>query len=190
MDDDLRSLLAELICGDDERAERAAIQLADHEDAVPALVSLAESESIDARWWAARTLAQFPQARSILCSALADESVEVRQAAALALSHQPDPDSVPALVSALSDHDSLVSTLAANALILIGKDAIPALLEVLQHGEYSAKVSAARAVAEIKDHRAIQALMNILQEDSLLMQFWAEQGLDKLGLGMIYMKPE
>jgi len=32
--------------------------------------------------------------------------------------------------------------------------------------------------------------MAALEEDSISMQFWAEEGLERLGLGMVYLKPD
>jgi hypothetical protein len=46
-----------------------------------------------------------------------------------------------------------------------------------------------RALAEIKDHRAIPVMMKVMEEDSALLQHWAKEGLDRLGLDMVYMKP-
>jgi HEAT repeat protein len=51
-------------------------------------------------------------------------------------------------------------------------------------------LEAARALAEIKDPRAIPGLMKALETDSALLQYWVGNGLDKLGLGMVYLKPE
>jgi HEAT repeat protein len=189
---DLPALLDDLTSGNDERAEAAAGELAAHAEALPALEALLRSPQIDQRWWAVRTLSQFANQRvtELILSALADQSAEIRQAAALALAHNPDPVSVPALIAALADSDSLVVTLAANALIAVGPDTVPALMDVLQHGKHSARLAAVRALAEIKDPRAIPVLMKALEEDSALLQFWAEAGLDQLGLGMIYLKPE
>jgi len=47
-----------------------------------------------------------------------------------------------------------------------------------------------RALAEITDHRAIPALMAALDDESVMVQHWAEEGLERLGLDMVYLKPE
>jgi HEAT repeat protein len=94
------------------------------------------------------------------------------------------------LIRALSDPDPMTAKLASNALVLLGEQATPELIEILKTGTHSARLEAVRALAEIRDQRAIPALMEALQTDSALLQYWAEQGLDKLGLGMIYIKPE
>jgi len=45
-------------------------------------------------------------------------------------------------------------------------------------------------LAEIADHSAIPALMSALEDDSVMVQHWAEEGLERLGLDMVYLKPE
>ncbi len=190
----LAALLADLTCGDDQRAEAAASHLPEYgEAAFAALQELSRSGHADTRWWAVRALAEWPHSDQVtreLVAALEDESGDVRQCAAMALSRHPDHQAVLALVRALSDQDALAARLAANALVLIGAGAVPALIELLQSGTRPAKLEAVRALAEIKDPRAIPALMKALGEDSTIMQYWAEHGLDKLGLGMVYIKPE
>jgi HEAT repeat protein len=191
---ELPALLAELTSGDDERAETAALQLAEHaEAAFPALQNLLRAAEVDSRWWAVRALAQFQPAEKVtleLVAALEDESGDVRQCAAMALCHHHDPAAVSPLIRALSDPDLMTANLAANALILIGAPAVPALIESLQADSQTARLEAVRALAEIKDPRAIPFLMQVFEQDSALMQYWAEHGLDKLGLGMVYLKPE
>jgi hypothetical protein len=46
-----------------------------------------------------------------------------------------------------------------------------------------------RALAGIRDHRAIQVMMEVMSEDSVLLQHWAQEGLERLGLDMVYIKP-
>jgi HEAT repeat protein len=191
---ELESLLVDLTSGDDARAEAAAGHLPVLGDAAfRYLVPLLRAENSDVRWWAVRALAGFERADGVvmgLATALEDESSEVRQCAALGLCHHPHPQALPALIRALSDPDPMTAKLASNALVLVGEQATPGLIEVLKTGTHSAKLEAARALAQLKDQRAIPALMEALQADSVLLQYWAEQGLDKLGLGMIYIKPE
>jgi HEAT repeat protein len=64
------------------------------------------------------------------------------------------------------------------------------LVEALSSAAPAVRLEAARALGAIKDPRAISALMQAIQQDSALMTYWAEQGLDKLGLGMVYLKPD
>ena len=189
------TLLANLISGEEALAEAAMTKLvALGEETFPALKDLLASPDADHRWWALSVLAQIETADvEWMLPALDDESVEVRQCAALGLSVHPDDKSVPALVNALHDPDSMVSTLAANALVKIGEAAVLALLLVFEEDENSIQVKAARlgamrALATIADPRAIPAMMAALEENSVFMNHWAEIGLKELGHEMVYMK--
>lgn len=187
----LETLIADLISGDDLRAEAAMHQLiALEEEALPALCDLARSPDADQRWWAISALAQMDYAEiDILLAALDDSSVEVQQSAALGLTKHPHPKAAPALLNLLPNPDSILRNLAMNAIIALGKDVTLALLDFLEahKEENSARLSAVRALATIGDPRAIPALMAALEE-SALIGHWAEEGLQKLGLDMVYMK--
>jgi HEAT repeat protein len=193
---ELSSLLADLVSGEDARAERAALRLPEHgEQGMAALRPLLHSEQADVRWWAVRALSQYAgsdEQTGELLLALADASREVRQCAAMSLSHHPDPRAVSALIRTLADPDPMTAGLARSALAATGAAAVPDLIALLQGPDTPppARLEAVRALAEIKDPRAIPALMKTFEQDSSLMHYWAEQGLGKLGLGMVYIKPE
>ena len=187
----LQDLLGDLTSGNESRAERAVpalIELGD--EAIPALRELTRSSDVDHRWWALRVLAQSPQAQAAwLIPFLSDPAREVRQCAALGLALKPDDNAVEPLVRVLSDEDSMVSSLAVNALVKIGQAAVPSLIDVVKGASQSARIHALRALAEIRDHRAIPVMMKVMEEDSVLLQHWAKEGLDRLGLDMVYIKP-
>lgn len=188
----LQVLLDELTSGDDERAERAVLDLLEvGEDAISSLLDLTKSSDVDTRWWALRTLAGSPLCRTEwLAPFLTDDPApEIRQCAALGLAGKPDESAVRPLVQALSDEDGMVSNLASNALVKIGRAAVPALIEAVTSGTQSTRIHALRSLAEIKDHRAIPIMMKVIEEDSALLQHWAKEGLDRLGLDMVYIKP-
>lgn len=187
----LQDLLNDLISGDEARAEAAVPSLiAMDEDAIPALLDLSHSQDVDARWWALRVLASTPHSRTEwLVPFLNDPAPEVRQCAALGLAIKPDESVVEPLVHALSDDDSMVASLAGNALIKIGSAAVPSLIDVVKSGAQLQRIHALRALAEIRDHRAIPIMMQVMQEDSALLQHWAQEGLERLGLDMVYIKP-
>lgn len=189
----LQGLLDDLTSGDEERAENAVSPLiALGEDAFPALLDLTRSSDIDSRWWALRTLAGSHHCRTewLVPFLENDPAPEVRQCAALGLAGKADESATQPLVHALSDADGMVGSLAANALVKIGSAAVPSLMEVMKNGVQSARILALRALAEIKDHRAIPIMMKVMQEDSSLLQHWAKEGLERLGLDMVYIKPE
>lgn len=196
----LENLLDDLTSGDEARAEGAVTPLvALGEDAVPALLDLTRSPDVDSRWWALRVLACSPHLQTgWLVPFLNDPAPEVRQCAALGLAGKPDGSAVEPLIRALSDEDSMVASLAANALVQTGNAAVPSLIETVKrrpeplegNGSQIQRVHALRALAEIRDHRAIPVMMNVMQEDSALLQHWAQEGLERLGLDMVYIKPQ
>ena len=160
------------------------------EEAIPALRDLTQSSDVDHRWWALRVLAQSPHAQAEwLIPFLSDPAREVRQCAALGLAIKPVESAIHPLIDALKDEDGMVSSLAVNALVKIGRASVPALIEVVKQAPQSARIHALRALAEIRDHRAIPVMMKVMEEDSVLLQHWAKEGLDRLGLDMVYIKP-
>lgn len=196
----LDELLLELTSGDDERAEGAVRSLSGYgEAALDALRSMLASPDVDRRWWAVRALAEIPGGAAIpfIIQALSDEDPAVRQCAALGLCQQPDiPDDsvaevvVPALIEAMASNDALLARLAANALTCIGAAAVPALLDLLANSPDPVRLEAARALALIGDTRAIPALFEALEDDSALMEYWANEGLERMGVGMVFFQPE
>ncbi len=189
----LQDLLNDLTSGDETRAEKAVAALIEFgQDAIPALVDLTRSLDADARWWAVRTLSQAPLTRteSLIPFLLTDPAPEVRQCAALGLAIKAEESAIGPLVRALSDADSMTGNLALNALVKIGKSSVPSLIEcVKDKSSQSARILALRGLTEIRDHRAIPVMMQVMEEDSVLLQHWAQTGLERLGLDMVYIKP-
>jgi HEAT repeat protein len=187
----MHDLLAELTSGDDVRAENSIPAITDLGMAVmPALLELTRSEEVDSRWWAVRALAASPHTQTVdLIPLLGDSAPEVRAAAALALCNHPHESAVSALINALADEDSLTAGLAGNALAKIGSPSVPALLEVMKEAPLGIRIISLRTLAEIRDHRAIPVMMKCMSEDSAVLQYWAQEGLERLGLDMVYMKP-
>lgn len=183
--------LVELTSGDDERAEKAIPAIVElGAAAIPALLDLTRSGNLDTCWWAVRALAASPHTRtSDLVPFLSNSNPEIRAAAALGLSHHPGVDAIPALIETLKDSDPLTAGLAANALVKLGKDAVPNLIEAADEGQMNVRILALRALSEIRDHRAIPVMMKCIQENSAVLGYWAQLGLERLGLDMVYMKP-
>ena len=193
----LQTLLNDLTSGSESRAEKAVPGLIElGEESIPPLLELTRSSNVDHRWWGLRVLAQSPHGKPAwLLPFLSDPAREVRQCAALGLALKPDESAIPPLIQSLGDEDSMVNSLAVNALVKVGSAAVPALIEIVKHrpdsvhASQSARIHALRALAEIKDHRAIPVMMKVMEEDSVLLQHWAKEGLDRLGLDMVYIKP-
>ena len=186
------AIIADLTSGDDHRAEAAIKQLTcDSKEAIPALLKLLDSENDDYRWWATWGLVQICDERvpQYLRQQLHDPSLAVRQCAALGLRQRPDKAAIDDLIAALKEEDNTLSHLAAAALAAIGEDAVPALLQTLDEGPHTVRLRALRALAAIGDPRSVPALFEALQKDSALMEYWASEGLEKMGIGMMFFKP-
>jgi len=188
---EIQDLLAALTSGDDARAEDAIPAIVElGGDAIPALLDLTRADDVDSRWWAVRALAALPHTQTEdLIPLLSDSPQEVRAAAALALCNHPHENAIEALIKSLADEDSLTAGLAANALVEIGSPSVPGLLEVMAKAPTGIRILSLRALSEIRDHRAIPMMMKCLGEESAVLQYWAQEGLDRLGLNMVYVKP-
>jgi len=185
-------MLDELNSGDDTRAEAAVSELARFGEAsIGPLMALLDSTIPDQRWWATRALAAHsaPEVWDGLQRALGDPVPAVRQCAALGLRQRPTPSIITALINALHDHDRLVARLAADALVAIGSLAITALTRIMEAPDPTVRIEAARALAIIEDPQTIHVLFTALNDSSHLVVHWAEQGLERLGVGMIFFKP-
>lgn len=191
-------LFADLTSEDESRAEAAAERLAQLSamEAQKWLDDLAHRPPVlaaDARWWLTRAAAGLPaevEATPFLITALKDAEAGVRQCAAVGLRERRSPQAVPALISALADPDELVRRLCSEALAVVGTEAIPALLDAFQSGRLPARIAAARALAKIGDHRSIPALIAALDDNSALIAYWANIGLERMGVGMSFFIPE
>lgn len=189
---ELQALLADLTGSDETAAEAAAVTLAQAgEAALPALSTLFESPDANHRWWAVRTLAAMPEPRmDWLRSSLDDPNPEVRAAGALAFTAHPDPLAIQALIELVSDRDSVASAVAVSALVALGSNVVPSLLDAFSEMSLRGRVQILRALREIRDPRAINLMMKTMADGSAAMQYWAREGLEALGLDMVYMKPE
>jgi hypothetical protein len=79
---------------------------------------------------------------------------------------------------------TLVSDLARNALVEIGKPAVASIFNGMflqMHPNVPVSMQL-RALAEIGDYAAIPTLMAALEEDSAMLQHWAEAGPRAVGL--------
>jgi HEAT repeat protein len=194
----IESCIAKLASGDDRRAEAAALELvALGEAALPALLRFFNEnqsnapQQVDCRWWALRVLAeiQSPAAREALLQGVEDPNHRLRQCALLGLRLQPDERLLSRAPSLLADRDALTASLAGDALIALGTQATPALVKTLQDAPQSARLQAIRALARIQDPRSIPVLFKALDEDSALVEYWASEGLERMGVGMTFFKP-
>jgi hypothetical protein len=78
---------------------------------------------------------------------------------------------------------------AVYALVKIGGAAVLSLIEALKSGARPQRIHALRTLAENRDHRAIQVTMQVTQEDTTLLQHWAQEGPERPGLDMLNINP-
>lgn len=186
-------MLSELTSGDDARAQTAVDQMArvPGEKLLPGLKELLFSPDPDLRWWAVRVLAEIDasECSDLLRKMVGDEDPAVQQCAVLALRKKPAPEAGPELVGLLSSPDSLTARLAGDALISLGPEAVPALMEILTGKGKKGLAEAVRALAIIEDQRAIPLFYALLDSESALVTYWAEEGLSRLGVGMVFFDP-
>ncbi len=183
------SPLTDLFSGDDARAQ-AALERVTSED-LPQLTSALANGDADTRAWAAAALARLPgePATHALIAASVDPNPDARAAILYALGQRRAPEAVTPLLFALSTPDSYLARVAADALIQIGAPAVPSLIEALNREvETRVRVNLARALALIGDTRAIPALFRALDDDSHLVTHWADEGLERMGVGQVYFK--
>lgn len=114
---------------------------------------------------------------------------EARAVAIFALGLRPEPQAASLLAAALSDPSPFLARTASDSLHRLGKRAVPELLKALKHQDAQTRGLAARALALIADKSTIPALFHALEDESTVVQFWADQGLDRMGVGQVYFKP-
>jgi HEAT repeat protein len=190
---DLDQLLEDLSSEDEDRAQAAVPALSMHgHQAVRALSQLLDSPIADRRWWATYALAAFksdPEAKQGIIRMLHDSDHSVQQCAALALQQEPNLDALPALVHVLHSPDRLTARLAGDALAALGAPAVQPLAEASQDPSPAVRIEAVRALAEMRHPDAIGPLFKCIDDPSSVVTHWAEEGLDRLGIGMMFFNP-
>ena len=162
------------------------------DDAVmPSLRALLADADTDRRWWAARALAAvgIPAARDLLIAALTDPDPDVRACAAQGLGELDAEEAVAGLVRCMADPSPFVSRIAADGLARIGPPAVTALIAALQEGEVLARAGAARALSFIQPEDAIPALYAALDDPSAVVTYYAEEALERMGVGLVFFRP-
>jgi HEAT repeat protein len=193
---EINQLFAMLLSGEDAQADRAVSLLAsaDSHEVLNALEQrLAEANS-DERWWMARTLAVIPLPRSVvlLAQLLNDPDSDVRACAGLALGELGPISGTPgveALAAHLAEENAHVAEICTVSLWRIGVPAVPSLLDKLQHGRTLERIRAAKALAPIESHDAIPALIAALDDESAVVEHYAQDALARMGVGMMLVRP-
>jgi HEAT repeat protein/Uri superfamily endonuclease len=191
-DEQLEGLLQTLTVGDEDAREAAALSLGRRGPvAIEPLTQMLASQEADVRWWAARALAEVGGEGVVgpLVGALSDPDPDVRACAALALGRMGEGAAAPALATSLFDKSAFVAGIAADALQMIGEPAVGALTEVLANENPHARLLAVRALSRIRSQRAIEPLFGALEDSSYLVRYYAQEALEALGVGMVFLQP-
>jgi len=61
---------------------------------------------------------------------------------------------------------------------------------IMLQGDPLVRIEVVRALSKLGDQRAIPALFEALDDSSALIEYWASEGLEKMGVGMVFFKPE
>ena len=192
MADTLQLFLEAIAASDDDRAEEAALALGREGDAVlPPLRGLLADTDSDRRWWAARALAAVGTraARGLLVATLDDSDPYVRACVAQGLGELRAREAIDDLVRRLADPSPLVSRIAADSLARIGPPAAPALIAALQEGKVTVRAGAARALSIVQPQEAVPALCAALDDPSAIVTYYAEEALERMGVGMVFFQP-
>lgn len=192
MSDPLQVFIDALDAGDDAKTEEAVTALTEVGDAaLPALQSLLTAPDPYRRWWGPRALTVIgtDAAIDLIIASLEDPDGDVRACAVVALSKLRPGKAIHPLVARLSDPSAYVSRLAADALAQFGQPAVGALIEALQGGDTATRAGAARALCAIRPEEAIPALYEALDDPSAIVTHYAEEALEKMGVGIILFRP-
>ena len=189
---DLQSALDDLRTGDDLRAEYAVEFLSGMgETAIPFLLAELSTEDSDRRCWAIAALAgiQSPIADDALMRSLHDPDPDVRRCAVWGFQDRPRHAVLPFLANSLQAQDRLLARLAGDTLRSFGPAAIETLFTTARSEHNGARIEATRALALMNLPATVPILMELLDDASPQVQFWAEEGLQRNEVGMVFLPP-
>ncbi|MDK1031266.1 MAG: HEAT repeat domain-containing protein, partial [Planctomycetia bacterium] len=135
---------------------------------MPLVKSLQSDKEARIREEAARALGYLGDKRATAALAKAtteDEDWTVRQAAALSIGDIGDPAGAPALVQALADEEFGVTWNAQRSLERIGVDGTLEILKQMDNEDPDVRSRAVKALINLRDERAIPALIKALGDD-------------------------
>jgi HEAT repeat protein len=166
---------------DNERLVRFVSTLG--EPAVPPLVAVLSDPRGEYGEVAAALLGELKSPTAVpALSAYLSGKGKGRYAAAWALGEIRDPSSLPLLLSALSDPSEAVVKASTRALVNLGTKATPAVAEALASSSGRSRKAMLRALEDIEDVRAEDAVLRVLDtEKDPAVQAAAARALSKCG---------
>jgi HEAT repeat protein len=138
-----------------------AIIIAVGERSVPTLLGQVKTEDKQVREYVIAALGTLKVTKAIppVSEVLARQELERRYVAAWALGEIGGAAAIPALIRALSDDNSEVRRYATRALIKLNKLSVMPLIEYLDEAHGEGAAAAIRAIGDIADKRALDALL-------------------------------
>ena len=142
-----------------DRAYRILVDLGDK--AVPSLLPQVASADLEQREHVIAALGNLKVQQAVpgIVAVLGNTALGRRYVAAWALGEIGDPAAIPALVKALDDKEFEVRKQATRSLIKFDRQAVPALLAALPQASTLAAGGMIRALGDISDPRALDALL-------------------------------
>jgi HEAT repeat protein len=156
------------------------------------LQTILETGDEDARWWAARALAGIPQPQTarLLIAALSDSDEDVRVCAIMGLGELKESEAVVPLLTLLQDSNEYVARHISDALSKIGEPAVPGLIGALENERVTVRVQAARSLVRIESQQAIPALIKALDDPEPVVEHYAWEALQRMGVGVtVFFRP-
>lgn len=188
MNQALQRFYQAIALGDDARTEQSVSALTAADEA--ALLGQLDQAESEVGWWIIRALAHCGTQAAIpaLLAALANPDPSQRAVAALTLGHLYQPDALHAeqllaqLAAHLADEDGFVRQTAADALVRCGDAAVPILTTVLRGDQQGARTRAAYALSKLASMPAAITLYHCLNDPNYMVQSYAYETLEKMGL--------
>jgi len=82
-----------------------------------------------------------------------------------------------------------VASIAADALSMIGEPAVEPLAEMLSDASPHTRLLAVRALGRIGTRGTLAPLFGALEDSSYLVRYYAQEALEALGVGMVFLRP-
>lgn len=186
-----------LLKGSEEEKERAAQEImaagtSGDGSIVYQLKAAINQGDADARWWAVRALAGIPgaEAANALLAALDDTDEDVVVCAILGLGERKEEKAIDPLVTLLDTANEYSARHIGDALSKIGEPAVPGLLAALKNDRVIPRVQAARSLVRIESRQAIPALIQALDDPEPVVEHYAWEALQRMGVGVtVFFQP-
>lgn len=153
-------------------------------DVLPLVIKNTQDTEVAVRYESVNALGRMQdvQAVSTLITLLDDENSRVRSASVLALGKIGSSQAISALIRVLGGYEVALGGLAADELVKVpSRDLSQLLINQLNSRSWRARAQAARVLGYWNEVRAIEQLVNLLNDRSAPVRYYACQSLIKIG---------